>query len=105
MYNFEKEGKDPKIKAIRHVMRPSISYNINPAFDNYYDSFEVVDAVIQRGESFGNILLSNGVDYDVINTIATGFNDVFDVRHLRSGKPYSLFCEALPVGHERNFPC
>ncbi|NRA92116.1 MAG: LPS-assembly protein LptD [Psychroserpens sp.] len=43
-FNFEKEGKDPKIKAIRHVMRPSISYNINPAFDQYYDSFEVIDA-------------------------------------------------------------
>lgn len=44
MFNFEKEGKDPKIQAIRHVIRPSISYNINPAFDQYYDSFEVIDA-------------------------------------------------------------
>ncbi|MBU2940181.1 LPS-assembly protein LptD [Lacinutrix sp. C3R15] len=44
MFNFEKEGKDPKIKAIRHVMRPSVSYNINPAFDTYWDSYEVVNA-------------------------------------------------------------
>ncbi|WP_460218836.1 putative LPS assembly protein LptD [Psychroserpens sp. MEBiC05023] len=44
MFNFEKEGKDPRIQKIRHVMRPSISYNINPAFDQYYDTFEVVDA-------------------------------------------------------------
>ena len=44
MFNFEKEGKDTKIKAIRHVIRPSISYNINPAFDKYYDSYEVVSA-------------------------------------------------------------
>lgn len=44
LFDFEKEGKDPKIQAIRHVIRPSISYNINPAFDQYYDSFEVVDA-------------------------------------------------------------
>ncbi|MDG5491543.1 putative LPS assembly protein LptD [Psychroserpens sp. SPM9] len=44
MFDFEKEGKDPLIKKIRHVMRPSISYNINPAFDNYYDTFEIVDA-------------------------------------------------------------
>jgi len=44
MFNFEKEGKDSKIKAIRHVVRPSISYNINPSFDNYYDTFEVIDA-------------------------------------------------------------
>ncbi|MBP0905333.1 putative LPS assembly protein LptD [Mariniflexile gromovii] len=44
MFNFEKEGKDPKIQAIRHVMRPSVSYNINPAFDKYYDTYEVVSA-------------------------------------------------------------
>ncbi|WP_052158216.1 putative LPS assembly protein LptD [Lacinutrix jangbogonensis] len=42
-FNFEAEGEDKKIKAIRHVIRPSISYNINPAFDRYYDSYEVTD--------------------------------------------------------------
>ena len=41
LFNF---GEDKKIKAIRHVMRPSISYNITPAFDEYYDTYEVVDA-------------------------------------------------------------
>ncbi|WP_372936640.1 putative LPS assembly protein LptD [Seonamhaeicola sp.] len=40
MFNFEKEGKDSYLKAIRHVMTPSISYNINPAFDKYYDTYE-----------------------------------------------------------------
>ncbi|GAA4974960.1 putative LPS assembly protein LptD [Algibacter aquimarinus] len=44
LFNFEKEGKDAKIKAIRHIMRPSISYNINPSFDKYYDTFEIVSA-------------------------------------------------------------
>ncbi|MDN3667064.1 putative LPS assembly protein LptD [Algibacter miyuki] len=44
MFDFEKEGKDPKIQKIRHIMRPSISYNINPAFDKYYDTYEVVSA-------------------------------------------------------------
>lgn len=44
MFNFEKEGEDKKIKAIRHVMRPSVSYNINPSFDKYWDSYEVVNA-------------------------------------------------------------
>ena len=40
MYNFDKEGSDKKIKAIRHVVRPSISYSINPAFDQYYESYK-----------------------------------------------------------------
>lgn len=38
LFNF---GKDKKIQAIRHVARPSISYNINPSFDRYYDEFIV----------------------------------------------------------------
>ncbi|GAA4281811.1 putative LPS assembly protein LptD [Gaetbulibacter aestuarii] len=50
MFNFEKEGKDRKIKAIRHVMRPSISYNINPAFDKYYDGVEIITADGQTQE-------------------------------------------------------
>ena len=37
-------GEDKKIQAIRHVMRPSISYNITPAFDQYFDTYEVISA-------------------------------------------------------------
>ncbi|EDP70712.1 hypothetical protein FBALC1_08133 [Flavobacteriales bacterium ALC-1] len=44
MYDFQREGKDPKIQAIRHVMRPSISYSVNPAFDQYYETYDVIDA-------------------------------------------------------------
>ena len=47
MFNFEKEGENKKIKAIRHIIRPSISYNINPAFDQYYNTYEgdeIIDA-------------------------------------------------------------
>lgn len=44
MFNFDKKEEGKRIQAIRHVMRPSISYNINPAFDNYYDEFEVITA-------------------------------------------------------------
>ncbi|MDP2687631.1 MAG: putative LPS assembly protein LptD [Aequorivita sp.] len=38
LFNF---GTDSKIQAIRHVVRPSIGYNINPAFDRYYDEFQI----------------------------------------------------------------
>ena len=44
MFSFEKEGKDRWLKAIRHVMRPSVSYSVNPAFKKYYDTYEVVSA-------------------------------------------------------------
>ncbi len=44
MYDFEEEGEDKKIKTIRHVIRPSISYNINPGFDQYYDEYSMPTA-------------------------------------------------------------
>src|SRR5690606_3153249 len=44
MFTFDKKDKDKWLKAIRHVMRPSISYSVNPSFDQYYDTYEVVSA-------------------------------------------------------------
>lgn len=38
LFKFKEEGK---IQAIRHVVRPSLSYSINPAFDEFYDTYLV----------------------------------------------------------------
>jgi lipopolysaccharide assembly outer membrane protein LptD (OstA) len=38
MFNVGDENS--KIQKIRHVVRPSISYNINPAFDQFYEEYE-----------------------------------------------------------------
>jgi len=45
LYGLVNLGKDKKIQAIRHVMRPSISYNINPGFDQYYDQYEIENEI------------------------------------------------------------
>lgn len=37
MFNF---GEDKKIQTIRHVMRPNVSYSINPGFDQYYEELK-----------------------------------------------------------------
>jgi lipopolysaccharide assembly outer membrane protein LptD (OstA) len=34
-------GKDKKIQAIRHVMRPNVSYNNTPSFEQYYDTYTI----------------------------------------------------------------
>ena len=44
MFPFKNADNNPKIQAIRHVMRPSISYSINPSFERYYDTYEVISA-------------------------------------------------------------
>ena len=40
VFNF-KEGK--KFQTIRHVIRPSVNYSINPSFEKYYDEY-IIDA-------------------------------------------------------------
>lgn len=57
------------------------------------DSFELIEDVVSNGESFSNILLGFGIDYGKIHRIATEYQEVFDVRNLRSGKPYAIFAE------------
>ncbi|KAF2519241.1 LPS-assembly protein LptD [Flavobacterium salilacus subsp. salilacus] len=37
-FNF---GESKKIQAIRHVIRPSVSYTYTPSFDQYYDRYEI----------------------------------------------------------------
>jgi lipopolysaccharide assembly outer membrane protein LptD (OstA) len=44
IYGMFEFGEDKYVQAIRHVMRPSISYNLTPAFNNYYETYEVIDA-------------------------------------------------------------
>jgi lipopolysaccharide assembly outer membrane protein LptD (OstA) len=34
---WNSENKDAKVQAIRHIVRPSLSYNANPSFDQYYE--------------------------------------------------------------------
>src|SRR5690606_30092446 len=47
LFNF---GKEKKIQAIRHVVRPSIGYNINPAFDRYYDEFIIPETADEAAQ-------------------------------------------------------
>lgn len=35
-FNF---GKDKKIQAIRHIIKPSVSYSYQPSFSRYYDTY------------------------------------------------------------------
>ncbi|MCF4101618.1 LPS-assembly protein LptD [Gillisia sp. M10.2A] len=85
MVNF---GKDKKIQAIRHVMRPSISYSYNPAFDQYYDQYEVVndlDPSLNRivdytrfqGSLFGapGRLFSSSLGLSISNTLEAKVRD------------------------------
>ncbi len=39
IYGMFKFGKNSRIDAIRHVIKPSVSYTLTPSFDNFYDTY------------------------------------------------------------------
>jgi len=120
-FNF---GKDKKIQALRHVIRPSVSYSINPAFDQYYDEYtipaefvsadpDVNDEVVEYSR-FQNTLygapnnnysssiglsLSNTLEAKVRNkdTTATEPKKIKLLNNLNFSTAYNLAADSLPL--------
>ena len=63
---------------------PEIRYGYN------LDDFNVIQDTIKSGDSFGAILDKHHVMYPKINEIATSVKEIFDVRRVRAGKPYTI---------------
>jgi lipopolysaccharide assembly outer membrane protein LptD (OstA) len=77
-------GANKKIQAIRHVMRPSISYGYTPSFEKYYDTYAAdgSGAMIKSYSRFENGIFgapgnsnSNIVGIDLSNTIEAKVRD------------------------------
>lgn len=80
-FNF---GDDKKIKSIRHVMRPSVSYGYTPSFEKYYDTYAsdatgTMTKQYSRFEAgiFGapGISNSNNLGFDLSNTFEAKVTD------------------------------
>ncbi|MCD0474548.1 LPS-assembly protein LptD [Flavobacterium sp. EDS] len=80
-FNF---GEDKKIKSIRHVMRPSISYGYTPSFDKYYDTYsaDATGATMKEYSRFEGGIFgapgnnnSNIIGFDLSNTFEAKVTD------------------------------
>lgn len=80
-FNF---GEDKKIKSIRHVMRPSVSYGYTPSFEKYYDTYATdasgtINKQYSRFENgiFGTPGLNNSqtLGFDLSNTFEAKVTD------------------------------
>ncbi|CAM3997385.1 putative LPS assembly protein LptD [Flavobacterium weaverense] len=80
-FNF---GENKKIKSIRHVMRPSVSYGYTPSFEKYYDTYAsdasgTMDKQYTRFENgiFGapGLTNSNTLGFDLSNTFEAKVTD------------------------------
>ncbi|MFV5696595.1 putative LPS assembly protein LptD [Flavobacterium sp. LB3P122] len=80
-FNF---GDDKKIKSIRHVMRPSVSYGYTPSFEKYYDTYasDATGTMIKQYSRFESgifgapgISNSNNLGFDLSNTFEAKVTD------------------------------
>jgi len=80
-FNF---GEDKKIKSIRHVMRPSVSYGYTPSFEKYYDTYasDATGTITKQysrfeGGIFGapGLTNSNTLGFDLSNTFEAKMTD------------------------------
>ncbi|MGY8913721.1 MAG: peptidoglycan DD-metalloendopeptidase family protein [Flavobacteriales bacterium] len=54
------------------------------------DEFTVLQDTVRNGDSFGELMLRNKVEYPKIYKISEEFRDTFDVRKIVVGKPYLI---------------
>ncbi len=78
-FNF---GEDKKIQAIRHVMRPSLSYGYAPSFEQFYDEYIDEDGDVVQYSRFENTLYgspslskSNSLSFSLANTLEAKVRD------------------------------
>ena len=82
-----KQTKEPanevaKVEPIEKL--PVLHYGFN------LEEFHVVHDTVRRGDSFGELMLKNKVDYPKIAAISENYRDTFDVRRIQVGKPYLI---------------
>lgn len=56
------------------------------------DAYKIHDGVIRKNEFLADILMDYGVPYSNIASLAEVAKDVHDVRKLRAGEKYAMFC-------------
>lgn len=90
----KKEEKKPTVKTKKPV-------ESEIRFGYKLDDYKVIQDTIKNGESFGAILDRHHVNYPKINKIATSIIDIFDVRKIGAGKPYTILAskDSLESAH------
>ena len=83
--NAEKQQKE--IVEEMHIPKKP---KVNLQFGFNLEDFNVLLDTVKNGDSFGELMLRNKVDYPKIASISEQFKDTFDVRKIRVGKPYVI---------------
>lgn len=79
-------------KDTEEVANTEINKNLptEKQFGFNLEDFLVIRDTVKRGDSFGEIMIENKVDYPKIAKLSEEYRDTFDVRKIRVGKPYLI---------------
>ena len=89
------EESSLEVNTVIKAPEPIIEYGFEA------DTFLVIKNEIQSGESLGKILNEFGVSYSQIDVIARATRKTeFDVRYLKAGHSYAMFCVQDTSGRE-----
>lgn len=116
IYGTFEFGEDKKIQAIRHVMRPNVSYSYTPSFEQYYDTY-AIDATgntMQEYTRFENSIFGSpgnryaqNIGFSLSNTFEAKVRDdesktdepkkVMLLNNLNFSSSYNLAADSLAI--------
>lgn len=105
-FNF---NKNSKIQAIRHVIRPAVSYNYTPSFNQYYDTY-AIDALGTTMEEYSrfNGTLFGAPNQTMSNMVGLSVGNNFEAKvrddESATGEPKKvMLLNSLNFGTSYNF--
>jgi murein DD-endopeptidase MepM/ murein hydrolase activator NlpD len=89
--NSQKSNIEASLSGIENVELSSFPMVIpTMKYGFAIDTFQVTEAIIEPNQFLADLLQQYNIDYLTVEKLATNAKDVFDIRHLRAGKPYTI---------------
>ncbi|MFI2741430.1 M23 family metallopeptidase [Zhouia sp. PK063] len=73
------------VKTVKPAPLKEFGFNLN--------NYVVKRDTVRQGDSFGEIMSRNNLDYAKVFEISEKARDTFDIRKLQIGKPYTILCK------------
>lgn len=103
LYSCQPAGKNQHEESVVTVDSAFVADTVTPVFmyGIRSDSFDLIHGKIKRNGFLSEILIQHGVTMQEIDHAVSTFRSVFDVRSIRSGNKYVLFCERDSLARAR----
>ena len=95
LFSCQQSGINKHEEAGTAIDSAAVSDSVSPVFmyGIRSDSFDLISGNIKRNGFLSEILLKHGVTMQEIDQAVRTSKSVFDLRSIRSGNKYVLFCE------------